>query len=240
MAGARWLGIVVVAAALVRAPAARAAEPAGEAAEARSAFEQAKRAYNVGRWLEAADGFEKAYRLSGDPVLLYDRAQALRRAGRLEEALATYRAFVRERPDAPNRADVESKIEALERSVRAREASVQPAPVEADIASPVVAAPAKPPAPSGARWLPWAGVGLTVALAGGATALGLSVNHRFEHLRDTCGRAGGCTDEQKSELRTRVTFTNVLWALAGVSAVATGIGFLVGPREAGVSVTRRF
>jgi tetratricopeptide (TPR) repeat protein len=241
MAGPRWLGVVVVVAALVRSSGpASAAEPEGEAAEARSAFEQAKRAYNLSRWQEAADGFEKAYRLSGDPVLLYNRAQALRRAGRLEDALATYRAYLRERPGAPNRVAVEAKIEALERSVRARETSVQPAPVEADIAEPAAPAATPPAAAQTGRGLPWAGVGLTAALAGGAVVMGLSVNRRFEHLRDTCGRTVGCSEEQKSDLRTRITVTNVLWALAGVSAVATGVSFFVGRGGAEVAVARRF
>src|SRR5690349_18468847 len=118
MAGARSIGVVVMAVALVRAPGAMAQ---GEGTEARAAFEQARRAYNVGRWQEAAEGFERAYRLSGDPVLLFDHAQALRRAGRLEAALAGYRAYLRERPDAANRSTVEAQIAELERSVRARE-----------------------------------------------------------------------------------------------------------------------
>jgi hypothetical protein len=242
MTGPRWLGAVLVVVLVCSPLAARAAGPEGEA-EARAAFEEARRAYNLSHWDEAADGFARAYRLSGDPVLLYDRAQALRRAGRLQDAVATYRAYLRERPDAPNRAAVEAKIDTLEQSVRAREVGVQPAPVEADIADPVTQAPAvkTPPAPPARQsWLPWAGLGVTAALAGGATVMGLSVNQRFEHLRDTCGRTVGCSDEQKSDLRTRITMTNVLWVLAGVSAVATGVGFLVGPREAEVAVAWRF
>jgi hypothetical protein len=70
--------------------------------------------------------------------------------------------------------------------------------------------------------------------------MGLSVNRRFEHLRDTCGRTVGCSEEQKSDLRTRITVTNVLWALAGVSAVATGVSFFVGRGGAEVAVARRF
>jgi hypothetical protein len=242
MTGARWLGAVLVAGLVCSPLASRAAGSSDGEAQARAAFEEAKRAYNLSHWDEAADGFAKAYRLSGDPVLLYDRAQALRRAGRLEDAVATYRAYLRERPDAPNRAAVEAKIDTLEQSVRAREIGVQPTPVEADIADPVSPGAVKaPPTPRArASWLPWAGVGVTAALAGGATVMGLSVNRRFEQLRDTCGRTVGCSDQQKADLRTRITVTNVLWALAGVSAVATGVGFVVGPREAEVAVAWRF
>jgi tetratricopeptide (TPR) repeat protein len=244
------LGVAVLAIAIAVPLTAGAAPegPAGE--EARVAFEQARRAYNVGRWQEAADAFEKAYRLSGDPVLLYDRAQALRRAGRVDEALAGYQAYLRERPDAANRTVVEGKIRALERSRRAQGDAPLPAerlereptaPAPTDIADPgATASAATHPVPARRSWLPWVGVGTTVALAGAAVAMGVSVNRRFESLRDTCGRTTGCTDDQKSGLRTRVRVTNVLLALAGVSAVATGVSFFVGPREAEVAVAWRF
>jgi tetratricopeptide (TPR) repeat protein len=240
MAGLRLLGALVVAVVIAGA---RPAVAATDDDPAREAFEQARRAYNLGRWQEAADGFERAYRLLGDPVLLFDRGQALRRAGRPDEAIASYEAYLRERPDAANRAQVEAHIRALELS-RPRQGVTPPiperaeaAPVPADIAAPR-AAPAARPSPR--RWLPWVGAGVTVALAGSATAMGLSVNHRFAELRDTCGRTVGCSEDQKSDLRTRVTATNVLWALAGVSAVATGISLFVGPREAEVAVAWRF
>src|SRR4051794_9887712 len=74
---------------------------------ARQAFEEGRRAYNVGQFQEAIAAFEQSYRLSGDPTLLFNLAQSHRQAGQLEAAVNAYRAYLRELPSAANRAYVE-------------------------------------------------------------------------------------------------------------------------------------
>src|SRR5690348_7307657 len=81
-----WLFVLVLAG--------TSAQAAPPDSTARTAFEDGRTAYNLGRWQEAIDAFEKAYRLSKDPALLYNIAQAHRQAGHLGEAITIYRAFL--------------------------------------------------------------------------------------------------------------------------------------------------
>jgi hypothetical protein len=82
--------------------------------EAYAAFEQARREHQLGNYQAAAEGFARCYRATGDPTFLFDTAQSLRLAGRDAEAIAAYRGYLRERPDAPNRVAVEARIRGLE------------------------------------------------------------------------------------------------------------------------------
>jgi hypothetical protein len=103
---------------------------------ARQMVKQARVAYDLGNYDEAASRYEAAYRLVQDPALLYNIGQAYRLAGRTEKALAAYKGFLRTAPpEDPNRAPVGGRITELERAMRASEA--RPAPVE----------PAPPPPP---------------------------------------------------------------------------------------------
>ena len=85
-------------------------------------------------------------------------------------------------------------------------------------------------------WLPWTGVGATVALSAGAVVTGMAASRRYDQLRTSCGGTpDGCSQGQIDEVKSRALTTNLLWAAAGVGAVATGVMFFVNAREAGVS-----
>lgn len=103
------------------------AEPPIDRAAAKVAFYEGLRAFNLGKWDEAVAGFEKSYKLSGDPALLFNVAQAQRQAGHRKEAIIAYKAFLRENPDTPHRDLVESKIRELEANAALVESA---APVE--------------------------------------------------------------------------------------------------------------
>lgn len=86
------------------------------------------------------------------------------------------------------------------------------------------------------RWVPWTLGAATVALGAGAIITGLSANHRFDELNTTCGRtAQGCGSEGIDDVRTRARRANILWALTGAAAVATGVTVYVNASAAGVS-----
>lgn len=85
----------------------------GEAREMKDLFERARREHQLGNYEAAATTFSDVYRKTGDPTMLFNAAQSLRLAGRSPEALAAYRGYLRDRPDAPNRPLVESKIAEL-------------------------------------------------------------------------------------------------------------------------------
>jgi len=156
---------------------------------------------------------------------------------------------------APGRAPPPVVHREVERPV-ARPAVVPPAPVPARPAS----SPSPPPAPPSAvvpavdlraqaaadpaprsgpplpRWLPWAGLGATLALGAGAVISGLGASHRYDELRGSCGRtAEGCAQSDIDQVKSQALTANLLWAAAGVGALATGVVVYVNAREAGFS-----
>jgi len=85
--------------------------------------------------------YTKALKLLKDPVLLFNRAECYRTLGQGNAALADSRQFLHDLPKAPNRAQVEAQIAALDGAPPA--APVVAAPTSSPaLAPPVVAAPA--------------------------------------------------------------------------------------------------
>jgi hypothetical protein len=116
------------------APEAQKTPPTADLVAAKQAYEEALRAFNLGQWDEAIAGFQKSYMLSGDAALLFNVAQAQRQAGHVKEAIITYKAFLRERPETPKREMVEAKIKDLESAAEAKTAAEKSgtAPTQAD------------------------------------------------------------------------------------------------------------
>jgi hypothetical protein len=86
------------------------------------------------------------------------------------------------------------------------------------------------------RWLPWAGLGATLALGAGAVATGLGASRRYDELRGSCGRTvEGCAQSDIDQVKSSALTANLLWAAAGVGAIATGVVVYVNAREAGLA-----
>jgi tetratricopeptide (TPR) repeat protein len=86
--------------------------------------------YDLGKYDEAIKEFEAAYQLKNDPAFLYNLAQSYRLAGNAERALHFYRTYLRYMPKAPNRAEIEDRIAALERQMATEsKATTTPPPV---------------------------------------------------------------------------------------------------------------
>jgi hypothetical protein len=81
---------------------------------AREHYQRGKRAYDVGHFAEAAKEYELAYAAKDDPALLFNLGQAQRMAGDRTAAVLAYKAYLRNAPDAPNRAEVEQRIQELQ------------------------------------------------------------------------------------------------------------------------------
>lgn len=101
----------------------------------------------------------------------------------------------------------------------------------------VKAVPRAPEAPArdegwwlGRTWT-WVAAGSAVILAGSATVVGLSMQSRYDSLKQSCGSASpdwpGCSEGDISALTTRKDVTNVLWGLTGVAAATAGVLFFV-------------
>ena len=139
--------------------------------------------YELGEFAAAVDEFKHAYARSQAPGLLFNLAQASRLNKDYEQALHFYRTYLRVRPDAANRDDVEKRIAELEPIVEMRRraeveklaATAAPvaeparAPVEAR-ATPLIAHPL-PPGGKKERI-----AGIVVGVAGvGALAAGIGL-----------------------------------------------------------------
>jgi tetratricopeptide (TPR) repeat protein len=122
-----WLACAVFVFCALAPAVVRAETDAEKKAQAKELFERATRLYDVGKYGEAISTYEEAYLLVEDPVLLFNMGQAYRLWDRPEEAIRSYKNYLRKRPDATNRADVERKIADLERVVDERRRGGVPA-----------------------------------------------------------------------------------------------------------------
>jgi len=143
--GFRLTGIVIAVAlflpagALAQSKAPSTATPSKEKAEAKLHYDQGTVHFNLDEWPQAIEEFKAAYRLYPDAIFLYNIAQCHRKLGNATEALSFYKKFLRERPDAPNRSEVEKRIEELD-DARAAQAKSREAP-PAGVTPPSLAAP---------------------------------------------------------------------------------------------------
>ena len=181
-------GMIIVAAlvACVAAPA-----RADDAADAREHFQKGRTLYDVGKFDDAAREFEAPYQIKPDPVLLFNLAQAYRFAGKSQPALIAYRSYLRNLPEARNRAQVEASIAELQRIVDEQQHAQKSPPVETltpgqPVAPPVVIATPEPRAlpaktPLYKRWWVWTAVG-AVAATGLAVGLGVGLSQPTERV----------------------------------------------------------
>ena len=82
-------------------------------AESQKLFEQGNDLYKAGKYHEAFQAFERAYALNPLPDLRYNQAAALQRQGKSELAAQRYEAYLAEKPNAPDAAQVRKLITKL-------------------------------------------------------------------------------------------------------------------------------
>lgn len=155
-------------------------------AVARAHFENGMKRYNLGQFDEAQRAFEEGYLARPDPVFLFNIGQCQRKLGAWEKAVGSYRAYLREVPEATNRTEVEELIREAESELdRARAARLSQHPPEA-VKAPdtatlnpppplIVAEPPRRPAPVYKKWWLWTAVG-AVAAAGVGVGLGVGLS----------------------------------------------------------------
>ena len=250
--GVAWVALLIGLAGGALAPVAHAQpangdEPAPSTNEdeaARLLFMSAREAFAAGDYERALQGFQQAYDLSQRPALLYNIGTALDRLRRDEEALAIFEQFLREDPETPNRAEIESRVRQLRANVEAARAREEAARLEAErVEQERLAAEeerrraeqerraAEEAAEGGISPMLTIGVG-GLAVAAGALGMGFglrtrSLNDSYLSLADSLDMAGGTpTSDQLSELRSRYnkaksrqTLTNVFLPIAGAAAI---------------------
>ena len=141
------LTVLIAALLALGSPRAAAAGDAAEsdaAAVARRQLREGRNLYELGRYQEAIDEFERAYQATDNPTILYNLAQSHRRLDNHARAAELYQAYLRRVPDAPNREEIEARILAL-RALQAPPNGLAATPV-ADARPPAAGPPGVPAA----------------------------------------------------------------------------------------------
>ncbi len=94
------------------------AQAAGKV-EAKDAYQRATKYYNLSDFQHALESFKEAYLDYPDPSFLYNIAQCQRLLGQKQDAVLSYKAYLRERPSSPLRAEVTTQIDTLDQQVQA-------------------------------------------------------------------------------------------------------------------------
>jgi hypothetical protein len=113
--------------------------------------ELGKRYYKESRYDEAISAFQTAYDLDPNPSLLFNIAQAHRRRGDLENAIAAFQMYLARSPGSDQRALVETRLREMQEQLAAKHDQASLPPAAETSAAPVAetAAPAgTPPAPA--------------------------------------------------------------------------------------------
>jgi tetratricopeptide (TPR) repeat protein len=172
-------------------------------AKAREHFAAARIHYDLKEYEPALQEFKDAYRWVQDPVFLFNIAQCHWKLGHQREAVDFYRNYLRRAPNAPNRPEVERRVQELEAAIKAHapppptapepaprrpprvesrpptmdpSIAVTPPPVPSApaVAPPMVVAQPVPAAPRIYKtWWFWTTVAV-VTVAAGAIAIGLA------------------------------------------------------------------
>jgi tetratricopeptide (TPR) repeat protein len=86
-------------------------------AEAKRLYEEGLQHYNLGEYDSAISKFKSAYAISSAVGLLFNVAQSYRLKKDWEQASNFYLTYLRLKPDAPNRSDVEQRIAEMQKMI---------------------------------------------------------------------------------------------------------------------------
>lgn len=130
-----WLVIVMMMSVSgLAAPKKAVEDPAKEAAKA--AFTAGNRHYQLSEYTQALEKFKDAFRIFPEPSILYNIGQCQRQLGQKEDAVRSYKSFLRNAGETPMREEVQSTIAKLEMEIaedraKAAEAEAQRIKLEA-------------------------------------------------------------------------------------------------------------
>lgn len=172
---------------------------------AKELYTEGTRLYDLNEYKPALEAFRKAYLAYEEPTLLFNIAQCQRQLGQKDDAIKTYRSFLRKVPNAANRGEVEKLIGKLEEAAeKERQANRMPpqgieprldptptpvvAPKPEPSATPtatepaptattaVTAVPEKKATPVYKKWWLWTIVGVVVVGAGVGAGVGIALS----------------------------------------------------------------
>lgn len=170
---ATLLSVLLVSTPVLAAEAARQATGSPRA-RARSLFLKAQKAYDLGRFEEAAKLYGDAYELAPLPGFLFNIAQCERLRGRPAEAAFFYRRFLEKAPHARNAElarELLTQVQNQAEQIRRLRLEVEAKPRSDFPAGRSVASPDADERTILESWWLWTGVGLVAGAAGGATVM---------------------------------------------------------------------
>ncbi|MCC6746476.1 MAG: hypothetical protein IT371_02390 [Deltaproteobacteria bacterium] len=120
---------------------------ADDEATAREAFRKGRDHFQAGRYEKAAEELNRAYALKPHPALLRYLGQTYQKLDKPRQAVDHYKRYLKEAPQAPDKAKIEAKVRELEMALGAEEdkpGAAAPAPAPAPL--PVAPSPSRPAA----------------------------------------------------------------------------------------------
>jgi hypothetical protein len=160
-------------------------------ADVKMHFDDGTKAFSLGEFDRAAVEFRAAYQLRPDANFLYNIAQSYRLGNAPSKALFFYRSYLHNAPNAPNREEVEDRIQKLEAQSVAPRADPNPPPSPTKPLFADKPAPPRQPAdkrrPTYKKWWLWTAVGLGVV---GAVVAGAIVGAESRASWTTTGDVG--------------------------------------------------
>jgi tetratricopeptide (TPR) repeat protein len=213
---------------------------------AQQLFAESAEAYRAGKFARAIELLDEAYRLSGEPVLLFNLAKAQEGQGDLSGAIASYERYLREAETIPDRGAIEQRLETLRAQVAATEALRRQAEEERKRRELAEQREERSPSP-----IPWVLAGVGVAgLAVGGTLAGLAGSKEQEVAdEDVHVRAARLLDEaERLAIGANVSLAvggallvaGVVWGVVDVVVISApddkSVTFRVGPSQVELGV----
>ncbi len=205
-------------------------DPAEAREEALTLFRRAGEHFEAGQYDRSKLLLQEAISLYDAPPLHYNLARTHDELGELEEARREYRSFLDGVEDAPNRAEVEARIEAIDEmlvrqaeeralaEVAAREAAEREAARQAEAqTSPIEEAPSRSAGP-------WITLGSAAAPLAGAVAMSVLFQREVDDARNAPDQV--TADDHRSRADGLGLGANILYGVAGAVAAA-GLIWLV-------------
>src|SRR6476646_9834353 len=124
----RWFLHLVQVAVVAIAAFGAAPASAQDAEKARQLFQQGSKYYDLGQFDKAIEAWQQGYDQKPDPGFLYNIAQAYRQKQDATQAIFFYKGYLRNSPKAKNRAEVDQKIDALQKQLDAGGSGTTPPP----------------------------------------------------------------------------------------------------------------
>ncbi len=198
---------------------------------AMESYELGTQAYNAARYEDALGHFQEAATLYASPDFQYNIGLCYERLGKPEEAIRAYKTYLRAKPNAPDRANVEDRIFTLEKQLEKDEGGDAPAPQP----QPQPPAQTQPESTDTGRGLIIGGAALTglgAAIAlGGGLGFGLAASSRSDDV-DAIQSGGNPNDSTFADAEAlddegrRFETFQIVSAAAGAAVAIGGVAML--------------